>query len=723
MKYEGSQSRITEILDDNKYFNNEAKKGWYVEFGNTDLETIGQMEFKNKEGKWFSSIKGTQVFNAVNLNSKEFSFQGIDIADDVEIISPLPPPGKIVPGCTDPDADNYNPNATQNDGSCTYPTVVLGCTNSAASNYDPNATVDDGSCILEPIVYGCTDPNALNYDPNATNDDGSCQLQLTYGCTDGTGANNPYTPSTGPATNYDPKADIDDGSCIYPAPVTKIYGCTDPKASNTTPGANIDDGSCYYLNSEGCDVNYKPMFLGHAEESASATNPSDKVSPLYELFEINIADKPSNYQPADSGRFNKKRPSGGEPRTANRFTASADMYELHWKVKIPGFNVDNDAYAWELRTQDNSGKWTDKTLFLGNNFENTKIGTNAVYPSFANFHQQIVNNGWGFVVRTDGGYANKGDKFSWLAHPFPTITETNDWTPTVEVEFIDSNARDPISNTLTYPTYKVQFPYSYDWKEFPTTGTYSSMLHGKYPYTFSNQHSCAIMYSTVEMDPLARNVTITPGIPNQSGGIVSVGTQGTVAQFNPNGFGYTNRYYANDDGGAQGGPLASTYDNSTNFLPYPSARFGAGKYVLTITHYKNFMGNDQTTCDYTQTFRIGYNDNQRSTVGAPDKPFEGTGSFIQGGYYNVVSKNYLKELGKREDILDFYNDTTATQVTPGSSSIPVSNTTPPASQIGPRPRIVTDDDASQEEPTRTSATDIDNNINNIDLNIQTDGSY
>ena len=26
----------------------------------------------------------------------------------------------IVPGCTDPAADNYNPAANQNDGSCTY---------------------------------------------------------------------------------------------------------------------------------------------------------------------------------------------------------------------------------------------------------------------------------------------------------------------------------------------------------------------------------------------------------------------------------------------------------------------------------------------------------------------------------------------------------------------------------------------------------------------------
>lgn len=47
-----------------------------------------------------------------------------------------------------------------------------GCTDSTAENYDPNATVDDGSCNY--AEYGCTDANATNFNPNATVDDGSC---------------------------------------------------------------------------------------------------------------------------------------------------------------------------------------------------------------------------------------------------------------------------------------------------------------------------------------------------------------------------------------------------------------------------------------------------------------------------------------------------------------------------------------------------------------------
>lgn len=50
--------------------------------------------------------------------------------------------------------------------------IIYGCTDPVAENYDPEATVDDGSCIY---IWGCMDENAWNYDPEATMDDGSCE--------------------------------------------------------------------------------------------------------------------------------------------------------------------------------------------------------------------------------------------------------------------------------------------------------------------------------------------------------------------------------------------------------------------------------------------------------------------------------------------------------------------------------------------------------------------
>jgi hypothetical protein len=52
------------------------------------------------------------------------------------------------------------------------PDPVLGCMDPAATNYNPAATEDNGTCVYP--VPGCTDPLALNYNPAATANDGTC---------------------------------------------------------------------------------------------------------------------------------------------------------------------------------------------------------------------------------------------------------------------------------------------------------------------------------------------------------------------------------------------------------------------------------------------------------------------------------------------------------------------------------------------------------------------
>jgi len=55
---------------------------------------------------------------------------------------------------------------------------IYGCTDSTATNFDASATEDDGSCEYpsEPIL-GCTDSTATNFDAEATQDDGNCQYE------------------------------------------------------------------------------------------------------------------------------------------------------------------------------------------------------------------------------------------------------------------------------------------------------------------------------------------------------------------------------------------------------------------------------------------------------------------------------------------------------------------------------------------------------------------
>jgi hypothetical protein len=74
-------------------------------------------------------------------------------------------------GCTSPEADNYNPLANVDDGTC----IIFGCTDPSGINFKSSANYDDGSCIYRE----CQDPRATNYNPFALNNDG-CIYPLPY---------------------------------------------------------------------------------------------------------------------------------------------------------------------------------------------------------------------------------------------------------------------------------------------------------------------------------------------------------------------------------------------------------------------------------------------------------------------------------------------------------------------------------------------------------------
>ena len=205
----------------------------------------------------------------------------VDIAFDSAI------PEGAVCGCTDAAANNFNPFADVNDGSCLFD--VLGCLNPLACNYDANASQDDGSCdFVSCLAFGCTDESACNFDAEADYDDGGCTYaNFPYGC-DGTclndadndgvcdefevlGCTDPSacnyqsgaTSNDGSCTynclgctnsaacNYDPAALQDNGSCDFESCVST--GCTDPNACNFDPEAQFDDGSCLGIPEGACD--------------------------------------------------------------------------------------------------------------------------------------------------------------------------------------------------------------------------------------------------------------------------------------------------------------------------------------------------------------------------------------------------------------------------------------------------------------------------------------
>ena len=211
------------------------------------------------------AISGTlnaQVFPlGVGANQQQMTYH----FDGVGTYSPAADP---IPGCTDALACNFDPEANQNNGTCTYPALGEDCSGNCLADTD-----GDGVCDAAEVA-GCTVTAACNFDPLATDEDGSCTYPATgYNCagaclqdTDGDGICNPFEVvgcQNMAACNYNPAA-TDAGSCTFPedgydcagacledsdmdgvCDPFEIVGCQEAEACNYNAAAT-DAGSCTF---------------------------------------------------------------------------------------------------------------------------------------------------------------------------------------------------------------------------------------------------------------------------------------------------------------------------------------------------------------------------------------------------------------------------------------------------------------------------------------------
>jgi hypothetical protein len=273
------------------------------------------------------SISGTinaQIFpdgNGDNELFKTFSFDGVGtFSAENESENGL---GNSC-GCTDEQADNFDFEATYDDGNCLY----YGCTEAGACNYDSGANADDGSCFYAAAGYdcegvclndadgdgvcdefevsGCIDATACNYNAEATEStdclyiDGICES--CSGETDGSG------------TVVDNDSD-NDGICD----ADEVEGCQDDTACNFLPTATNDDGSCEYCScqgntasEEGYGVIIDPVVVHTEGDLAGMTtyqvflttpNAGDLVTALIgdNNFALNLSSSSSFYQHPEGG--------------------------------------------------------------------------------------------------------------------------------------------------------------------------------------------------------------------------------------------------------------------------------------------------------------------------------------------------------------------------------------------------------------------------------------
>ena len=171
-----------------------------------------------------------------------------DMAIDLTRFMELP-----IPGCTNPNADNYNPSANIEDGSCTYAgcfPLTLTMNDSWGDGWNGNTfTVTDSlgwTYFSTTLTSGSFGTDSVCLSPNIcyiiTCDGGAYQSEVSWTLTsDVTGG---VIASGG--------APYSAGLCSWPS------GCMDPLASNYDTLALVDDGSCLYATTFNVDMNCEP---------------------------------------------------------------------------------------------------------------------------------------------------------------------------------------------------------------------------------------------------------------------------------------------------------------------------------------------------------------------------------------------------------------------------------------------------------------------------------
>lgn len=261
------------------FFNDFSTAGSNVlvntEVGASLFYTPGASEFAfPQDGKFLLGQFTTAgvVSLKYNLQFRDPAQSSIQVTD-LNITFPM-----MGPGCMDSTACNYDEDATEDDGSCTFAAEFEDCNGNCLNDADGDQICDE----LE--VAGCTDADAINFDDAATDDDGSC---LFEGCNILAACNyesNPDIVNNDLCTFADAFTDCDGNACggdwdgdgILEG--DEVMGCASESAINFNPAATQDDGSCEWENG----------FLGLEYEVSAENGVEGQTTYLvYALFDVN----------------------------------------------------------------------------------------------------------------------------------------------------------------------------------------------------------------------------------------------------------------------------------------------------------------------------------------------------------------------------------------------------------------------------------------------------
>ena len=264
----GANYRVAKTVANGNWFN-----------GNAQALSLGENTINVAAVAFTRSVKFQ--FSSGDVGIGAFSLNGSDLSCEASVADPQ--------GCTNSNATNYDADATQDDGSCTFdnPCNVDGVVVEVSSYaYSPsNLSIAVGQTVVWSNLGGLHDvngdidsqsgesfgnPEAFYLSPVSGNAEGVCIGSFTfnvpgvynYDCSVGSHAALGMVASIvvgaggctdASAVNFDDTADYDDGSCIL-----ELFGCTYANAENYNAAATDDDGSCQFADSyaQGYDAGY-----------------------------------------------------------------------------------------------------------------------------------------------------------------------------------------------------------------------------------------------------------------------------------------------------------------------------------------------------------------------------------------------------------------------------------------------------------------------------------
>ena len=356
--------------------------------------------------------------------------------------------GDGVAGCTDMEACNYDPTATENDFTCEFESCA-GCTDNVACNYDYQATIENNTCCYANCVF------VNMYDSAGDGWNGAIYELSTVGgelvgsgtLSNGGSDSDMYCLADGCYTltvtegiwPFELSWDIQGAFGVLPSGGANetvafqvngdpesacIAGCTDSLACNFNPDATIEDGACTYPGPGECDCE------GHVLDECGICGGFELQGQYFNDFE--------------SCELTDFAASGGSISiTSNAFEGSCAVYMQHFAGQVPNnfYPIDRSFGfgTYEVMANGNNGISDNIIrLFAGDALESEAL-TFAIRPQSTD-NPGVTISGFGVDVDLGPPPVTRGEWYRVTMEILPNTSrlllnglEVADWSTPEEL--------------------------------------------------------------------------------------------------------------------------------------------------------------------------------------------------------------------------------------------------------------------------------------------------